>query len=292
MKSMEEYQKKASVLCEALPYIQHFSGKIFVIKYGGNAMLNDELKAAVIQDIALLKYIGIKPVIVHGGGPDITELLTERGIQTEFINGLRVTDEKTMESAQMALVGKTNKSIVSLLNSEGAPAIGFCGIDGKLIECEKQYTKVGDQKVDIGYVGKIIKINDNIIRIMSENDFIPVIAPIGIGTDGHSYNINADTVAGEIAAALKAEKLLLLTDVEGVKESMDSPDVISKLSLREVREYIKKGVITGGMIPKVLGCVDAINNGVKKVHILDGRKLHCLLLEVFTTHGIGTLIHE
>jgi len=192
----------------------------------------------------------------------------------------------------MALVGKTNKSIVSLLNSEGAPAIGFCGIDGKLIECEKQYTKVNDEKVDIGYVGKITKINDDIIRIMSENDFIPVIAPIGVGADGHSYNINADTVAGEIAAALKAEKLLLLTDIEGVKESMDSPEVISQLSIREVREYIKKGVITGGMIPKVLGCVDAINNGVKKVHILDGRKLHCLLLEVFTTHGVGTLIHE
>lgn len=292
MKSMEEYQKKASVLCEALPYIRHFSGKIFVIKYGGNAMLNDELKAAVIQDIVLLKYIGIKPVIVHGGGPDITELLSERGIKTEFINGLRVTDEKTMESAQMALVGKTNKSIVSLLNSEGVPAIGLCGIDGRLIECEKQYTKVDDKNVDIGYVGKITKINDDIIRIMSENDFIPVIAPIGIGADGHSYNINADTVAAEIAAALKAEKLLLLTDVEGVKESAESTEVISRLSIREVREYIKKGVITGGMIPKVLGCVDAINNGVNNVHILDGRKLHCLLLEVFTTHGIGTLIHE
>jgi len=282
--------KKAEILIEALPYIQKLYGKTVVIKYGGNAMINDELKNSVIEDITLLKYIGMNPVVVHGGGPDINKALQKFDVKSEFVNGLRVTDSQTMEVAQMVLVGKTNKEIVSLLNSKGAKAIGLCGIDGKLIECEQYKTEINGNLQDIGYVGTITKINYKVLDLISKDEYIPVVAPIGVGPNGESYNINADTVAGEIAAALKAEKLMLLTDVEGVKPSRDSDSIIPALTIDEVHDLIEKKVIAGGMIPKVLGCVDALEKGVGRTHIIDGRIPHCILLEIFTYKGIGTMI--
>lgn len=282
--------KKAEILIEALPYIQKLYGKTVVIKYGGNAMINDELKNSVIEDITLLKYIGMNPVLVHGGGPDINKALQKFDVKSEFVNGLRVTDSQTIEVAQMVLVGKTNKEIVSLLNSKGAKAIGLCGIDGKLIECEQYKTQIDGELRDIGYVGSITKINSKVLDLISKDEYIPVVAPIGVGSNGESYNINADTVAGEIAAALKAEKLMLLTDVEGVKPSKDSDSIIPALTIDEVHELIDTKVIAGGMIPKVLGCVDALEKGVGRTHIIDGRIPHCILLEIFTYKGIGTMI--
>jgi len=288
--SMETIIKKAEILIEALPYIQKLFGKTVVIKYGGNAMINDDLKTSVMEDITLLKYIGMNPVVVHGGGPDINEVLDKFNIKSQFINGLRVTDSETMNVAQMVLVGKTNKEIVSLLNQMGGKAIGLCGIDGSIIECEKYTTKVNGQKVDLGYVGKITQVNSKLIELLAKDEYIPVVAPIGVGKDGQSYNINADTVAGEVAAALKAEKLMLLTDVPGVKMHKDSNDIIPALTSPEALELIDKKVINGGMIPKVLGCIDALENGVGRTHIIDGRIPHCLLLEIFTNKGIGTMI--
>lgn len=287
---MESLIKKAEILIEALPYIQKLHGKTVVIKYGGNAMINDELKNSVMEDITLLKYIGMNPVIVHGGGPDINRMLDKLDIKSEFMNGLRVTDENTMEVAQMVLVGKTNKEIVSLLNQKGGRAIGLCGIDGRLIECEQYKAIVDGEEKDIGYVGKITRINSKLLDHIARDEYIPVVAPVGVGSDGQSYNINADTVAGEIAAALKAEKLMLLTDVEGVKMSKDSPDVLHALTAAEVHDLIDRKVINGGMIPKVLGCLEALDNGVGRTHIIDGRIPHCILLEIFTNKGIGTMI--
>lgn len=289
-KSMESIIKKAEILVEALPYIQKLWGKTVVIKYGGNAMINDELKNSVMEDITLLKYIGMNPVVVHGGGPEINKALDKFEIKTQFINGLRVTDSSTMEIAQMVLVGKTNKEIVSLLNKMGGKAIGLCGIDGNLIECEQYKTTVDGKDVDLGYVGKITKINSKLIELIAKDEYIPVVAPIGVGKDGQSYNINADTVAGEIAAALKAEKLILLTDIEGVKINKDSDEIIPALTAAEAHDLINKKVIDGGMIPKVLGCIDALDKGVGRTHIIDGRIPHCLLLEIFTNKGIGTMI--
>ncbi|WP_459076752.1 acetylglutamate kinase [Herbivorax alkaliphila] len=285
---METIIKKAEILIEALPYIQKLFGKTVVIKYGGNAMINEELKNSVIEDITLLKYIGMNPVVIHGGGPDITNALNKFNIKSEFINGLRVTDKETMETAQMVLVGKTNKEIVSLLNQMGGKAIGLSGIDGKLIECEKYKTSVKGEEVDLGYVGKIKKINSKLIELVAKDEYIPIVAPIGVGENGESYNINADTVAGEIAASLKAEKLMLLTDVEGVKTKDDK--IVPALTAKEAHELIDKDVINGGMIPKVLGCIDALEKGVGRTHIVDGRIPHCLLLEIFTNKGIGTMI--
>lgn len=282
--------KKAEILVESLPYIQALAGKTVVIKYGGNAMINEELKNSVMEDITLLKYIGMNPVVVHGGGPDINKALSQYNVKSEFVNGLRVTDEFTMEIAQMVLVGKTNKEIVSRLNAKGGKAIGFCGLDGNIIECEKRYEVVDGSKVDIGYVGKITNIDTKLINLLAGDEYIPVIAPIGVGDDGKSYNINADTVAGEIAAALKAEKLILLTDIEGVKKFKESDEIYSALTIREVNELIENKVIEGGMIPKVLGCIDALKKGVGRTHIIDGRIPHCLLLEIFTYKGIGTMI--
>ena len=282
--------KKANILIEALPYIQKLYGKTVVIKYGGNAMINDELKNSVMEDITLLKYIGMNPVVVHGGGPDINKTLEKLDIKSQFVNGLRVTDLATMEVAQMVLVGKVNKEIVSMLNQKGGKAIGLCGIDGNLIECEKHKAIVDGEEKDIGYVGKITNINSRVIELIAKDEYIPVIAPIGVGKDGKSYNINADTVAGEIAAALKAEKLILLTDVEGVKKSKDSDEILSALTAKEVYELIDKKVINGGMIPKVLGCLEALEKGVNRTHIIDGRIPHCILLEIFTYKGIGTMI--
>lgn len=288
--SIDGIIKKAEILIEALPYIQKLYGKTVVIKYGGNAMINDELKNSVMEDITLLKYIGMNPVLVHGGGPDINKALNTFNIKSEFINGLRVTDSATMEVAQMVLVGKTNKEIVSLLNQKGGKAIGLCGIDGNLIECEQYKTTVDGKETDLGYVGKITNINSKVLELIAKDEYIPVVAPIGIGPDGKSYNINADTVAGEIAAALKAEKMILLTDVEGVKMSKDSEETISALTVEQVHDLIDKKIINGGMIPKVLGCVDALEKGVGRTHIIDGRIPHCILLEIFTYKGIGTMI--
>ena len=287
---MESIIKKAEILVEALPYIQKLSGKTVVIKYGGNAMINDELKNSVMEDITLLKYIGMNPVVVHGGGPEINKALEKFSIKSQFINGLRVTDSSTMEVAQMVLVGKTNKEIVSLLNKMGGKAIGLCGIDGNLIECEQYKANVDGKDLDLGYVGKITSINSKLIELIAKDEYIPVVAPIGVGKDGQSYNINADTVAGEIAAALKAEKLMLLTDIEGVKMNKDSDDIITALTVNEIHSLIERKVIDGGMIPKVLGCVEALEKGVGRTHIIDGRIPHCLLLEIFTNKGIGTMI--
>ncbi|HHW01165.1 MAG TPA: acetylglutamate kinase [Clostridiaceae bacterium] len=282
--------KKAEILIEALPYIQKLDGKTIVIKYGGNAMINEELKHSVMEDITLLKYVGMNPVIIHGGGPEINKMLQKFDIKSEFVNGLRVTDEVTMELAQMVLVGKTNKEIVSMLNQKGGKAIGLCGIDGKLIECEQYKTIVQDKEIDLGYVGRITNINSRLIDLIARDEYIPVVAPVGIGSDGKSYNINADTVAAEIAIALKAEKLMLLTDVEGVRASKDSEEILPALTAKQVYELIDSKVINGGMIPKVLGCLKAVENGVGRSHIIDGRIPHCILLEIFTNKGIGTMI--
>ena len=287
---MESLIRKAEILIEALPYMQKLHGKTVVIKYGGNAMISDELKNSVMEDITLLKYIGLNPVVVHGGGPDINSMLKRLNIESRFVNGLRVTDMQTMEAAQMVLVGKTNKEIVSLINQKGGKAIGLCGIDGNLLECEQYKTVIDGVETDIGQVGRITKVNSNVLELMAKDEYIPVVAPIGIGSNGCSYNINADTVAGEIAAALKAEKLMLLTDVEGVKKSKESSEVYYALTAAEVHKLIDEKIIEGGMIPKVLGCLDALDRGVGRTHIIDGRIPHCILLEIFTNQGIGTAI--
>lgn len=287
---MQELIRKANILIEALPYIQKLNGKTVVIKYGGNAMINDDLKNRVMEDITLLKYIGMHPVVVHGGGPDISAALNTFGIKSEFINGLRVTDKQTMDVAQMVLIGKTNKEIVSLLGAKGGRGLGLSGIDGKLIECKKCYTEVDGEKRDIGYVGEIININERVLEVISNDDYIPVVAPIGVDEEGNSYNINADTVAGAVAAALEAEKLMLLTDIEGIKESPDAEEIIYEITRKEIYQMIEEGKINGGMIPKVIGGIKALEAGVNNVHIIDGRIPHCLLLEIFTDSGIGTMI--
>lgn len=285
-----EVIRKAEILVEALPYIQALYGKTVVIKYGGNAMINEDLKNSVMQDITLLKYIGMNPIVVHGGGPEISKALKSYNIQSEFVNGLRKTDAQTVEVAQMVLVGKTNKEIVSLLNGKGGKAVGLSGIDGRLIECEKHLEMVDGHPVDLGFVGKITKINTHVLEVLTRDEYIPVVAPIGTDRNGQSYNINADTVAAELACALKAEKLMLLTDVEGVKTTKDSDEILHVLTVREVHDLIEKGIIVGGMIPKVLGCVEAVERGVGRAHIIDGRIPHCILLEIFTNKGIGTMI--
>lgn len=285
---MEELIKKAGILIDALPYIQKFAGKTVVIKYGGNAMINEELKNSVMADITLLKYIGLKPIVVHGGGPDISKELNDKGIESKFINGLRYTDDATMKVAQQVLIGKTNKEIVALLNAKGGEAVGISGIDGAFIKCKKQTTVVDDKEVDLGFVGDIVDVNRHLIDLLAEDKYIPVIAPIGTDDEGNSYNINADTVASAVAAALDAEKLILLTDIEGIKDGDDN--IVYEANCDEIHEMLDSGVISGGMIPKVLGCMDALEAGVTGVHIIDGRIPHCLLLEIFTKTGIGTLI--
>ena len=287
---MEELIKKAGILVEALPFMQKFSGKTIVVKYGGNAMINEHLKDSVMEDLTLLKYIGLHPIVVHGGGPDISSALKTYDIKSEFINGLRVTDEETMRVAQMVLIGKTNKEIVSYLNVHGGNAVGISGIDSCLFECEKEKTVVDGKETDIGFVGKITKVNSEIVRNLCDNGYIPVIAPIGTDKNGQSYNINADTAAAELAGAMQAEKLMLLTDIEGIKYNVDDEEVIETLDKKKTLELIEEGVITGGMIPKVLGCLKAIESGVDAVHIADGRIPHCLLLEIFTNRGLGTMM--
>lgn len=288
MLDMELLIKKAGILIEALPYIQRLSGKTVVIKYGGNAMINEELKDSVMEDITLLKFIGLNPVVVHGGGPDISSALKTYGIESKFINGLRVTDDETIKVAQMVLVGKTNKEIVAGINCKGGKAVGISGIDGSLLECEKLYTEVDGERADIGHVGEVVKVNNELLELLTNDEYIPVVAPIGTDKNGESYNINADTVASALACALKAEKLMLLTDIDGVKDA--DGNIIFEIDAPTVRKLINDGVINGGMIPKVLGCIKAINAGVKRVHIIDGRIPHSILLEIFTDTGIGTMI--
>ncbi|WP_019554454.1 acetylglutamate kinase [Propionispira raffinosivorans] len=284
---------KAAILVEALPYIQKFFGKTIVIKYGGNAMVNNELKAKVMEDIALMKYVGIRPVVVHGGGPDITGFLQKIGKKSEFVSGLRVTDEETVQIAEMVLVGKVNTEIVSLLNHRGVKAVGLSGKDAELIRAKKKLAEVYEgetvRMVDIGFVGEVEKINVDILNDLLDQDYIPVIAPIGVGANNESYNINADYVAAEVAGALHAEKLLLLTDIEGIyKDYHDKTTFVSTLTQDEAKEMIKDGTIAGGMIPKVEACLCSLEAGAGKTHIIDGRLDHSLILEVFTPQGIGT----
>ena len=284
--NMKELLQKAEVLIEALPYIQRFNRKIIVVKYGGSAMVDEELKKHVIQDVTLLKLVGFKPIIVHGGGKEISKWVCKVGMEPVFINGLRKTDEATMEIAEMVL-NKVNKSLVTLVQELGVNAVGISGKDGGLLKVEKKYSN-GE---DIGFVGEITEVNPQILYDLLEKDFLPIICPVGMDAEYNSYNINADDAACAIAKAVKAEKLAFLTDIEGVyKDPKDKDTLISELRVSEARELIGDGFIGGGMLPKLNNCIDAIENGVSRVHILDGRIAHCLLLEIFTNRGIGTAI--
>jgi acetylglutamate kinase len=280
--------EKANILIEALPYIQQLSGKTVVIKYGGSAMISAEQEETILQDITLLKYIGANPVVVHGGGPAINTMLDKLGIESKFHNGLRITDAATMDVVQMVLMGKINKDVVSRLNGLGAKSIGLCGKDANLIEVVKKPPRDG---VDYGFVGQISKVNVKLLEMLAHEEYIPVIAPIGVGADGQSYNINADTVAGEVAAALKAEKLIFLTDIDGVRmKPEDASTLISVISVDNVYRLIEQKVISGGMIPKVMGCIKGIEQGVNRTHIVNGTIPHPVLLEIFTDKGIGTML--
>lgn len=283
---MQQYLDKAQVLIEALPYIQRFNRKIIVVKYGGSAMIDEELKKQVIQDVTLLKLVGFKPIIVHGGGKEISRWVGKVGMEPKFINGLRVTDEDTMEVAEMVL-GKVNKSLVQLVEQLGVRAIGISGKDGGLLNVDKKYSN----GKDIGYVGEVKEVNADILFDLLEKDFLPIVCPVGMDDDFKTYNINADDAACAIAKAVKAEKLAFLTDIEGVYKDPDDPKtLISELWVEEARKLMEDGYIGGGMLPKLQNCIDAIENGVSRVHILDGRIPHCLLLEIFTNKGIGTAI--
>ena len=285
-KNMKQYLDKAEVLIEALPYIQKFNRKVIVVKYGGSAMVDENLKKRVIEDVTLLKLVGFKPIIVHGGGKEISRWVSKVGMEPKFINGLRVTDEPTMELAEMVL-GKVNKELVQMVESLGVRAIGLSGKDGGLLNVTKKYSN-GE---DIGYVGEVQKVNADILWDLLDKDFLPIVCPIGLDDSFHTYNINADDAACAIARAMNAEKLAFLTDIEGVyKDPNDPSTLISELQISEAKEFIEKGYIGGGMLPKLSNCIDAIENGVSRVHILDGRIPHCLLLEIFTNKGIGTAI--
>ena len=285
-KNMEQIMEKAQVLIEALPYSQRFNRKIIVVKYGGSAMVDEDLKKQVIQDVTLLKLVGFKPIIVHGGGKEISRWVGKVGKEPEFINGLRKTDAETMEIAEMVL-NKVNKSLVSLVEGLGVLSIGISGKDGGLLKVKKKYS---DGK-DIGFVGEITEVNPKILYDLLEKDFLPIVCPIGMDEDSNSYNINADDAACAIARAVSAEKLAFLTDIEGVyKDPDDKSTLISELTVSDAKKLITDGFIGGGMLPKLNNCIDAIDNGVSRVHILDGRIAHCLLLEIFTNKGIGTAI--
>ncbi len=292
---MQSLIEKADILLEALPYIQRFFNKTIVIKYGGHAMENEELKVSFIRDVILLNFIGLRPVIVHGGGPQIDGMLDKIGIKSKFVEGMRVTDEETMSIVEMVLVGKINKELVSLINQHGGQAVGLSGMDGNIIRARKLWIsrkgKDASEKelLDIGLVGEVESVNPELIESIRNNKWIPVIAPVGVGPDGEMYNINADLVAGKIAAALKAEKFILLTDVEGVLDSQKK--LISTMNAEMAEHYLREGIITGGMIPKVNCCLQALREGVKKTHIIDGRVKHAILLEIFTDEGIGTQIY-
>ena len=290
---LNESMAQVKTLVEALPYLKKFKGATVVIKYGGHAMLNSELKEQVLQDIIFLQFAGLKPVVVHGGGPEITSLLKQLGKKSEFINGLRVTDEETMAIAEMVLVGKINTELVAMLNKQGSKAIGLTGKDGNLIVARKYLSDIYEngeiKSVDIGFVGDVEQVNIELIETLLTAGYIPIIAPIGVGINGESYNINADSVAGEIAGALKAEKLLLLTDTKGIYSDFgDEDSFITTLSFESAQELMNEGKIDGGMIPKVKACVTALAAGAKKTHIVDGRQPHTILLEIFTDSGVGT----
>ncbi|MHB1042227.1 MAG: acetylglutamate kinase [Eubacteriales bacterium] len=290
--------EKAAVLVEALPYIKKFYGKTVVIKYGGHAMLNQDLKQAVLTDVVLMKFVGVHPVIVHGGGPEITAMLKRVGKESRFVGGLRVTDEETMEIVEMVLVGKINKEIVAQINRIGGQAVGLSGKDADLLGAVKKYRRVrtpdgGEEMADIGFVGDIVRINPEIVATVIREGYIPVVAPVALGASGESYNINADYAAGRLAAALSADKLIILTDVEGIMADRKDPSTLfSALRAGDVPGLIEEGKIDGGMIPKVECCLDALSGGVRTTHILDGRVPHSILLEVFTDSGIGTMVEK
>lgn len=275
--------QRAEVLTQALPYIQKYNNKIIVVKYGGNAMINDELKDAVMGDIVLLSLIGIKVVLVHGGGPEITQMLKQVGKESQFVNGLRVTDKETVDIVQMVLAGRVNKNLVNLLHHKGGNAIGLCGIDGHMIEAEVL-------NPELGYVGEITNVNVQPITDLLEKGYIPVISTVGCDKDGNVYNINADTAASKIAGILGAESLISMTDIEGILRDKDDPStLISKICVEDAPKLVEEGVISGGMIPKVECCIDAIKSGVRKVFIIDGRIPHSILIETLTNEGIGTM---
>ena len=283
---MQQYLDKAGVLIEALPYIQRFNRKIIVVKYGGSAMIDEELKRNVIKDVTLLKLVGFKPIIVHGGGREISKWVNKSGMEAKFVNGLRVTDEATMEIAEMVL-GRVGKSLVTMVEELGVKAVSISGKDGRLLKCDKKLSN-GE---DIGFVGDVKEVNPKILYDLLEKDYLPIVCPIGLDDNFNSYNINADDAACAIARAVNAEKLAFLTDIEGVyKDPEDKSTLISELTVREAGELIGTGNIGGGMLPKLNNCIDAIETGVSRVHILDGRIPHCLLLEIFTNKGIGTAI--
>ena len=283
---MDKYLEKAAVLIEALPYIQRFNRRIIVVKYGGSAMVDENLKKQVIQDVTLLKLVGFKPIIVHGGGKEISRWVGKVGMEPHFVNGLRVTDAETMEIAEMVL-NKVNKSLVQMVQELGVKAVGISGKDGGLLTVEKKYS---DGK-DIGFVGEITDVNPKVLYDLLEKDFLPIVCPIGMDKEFNTYNINADDAACAIAKAVSAEKLAFLTDIEGVyKNPEDKSTLISELTIEDAHALIDEGFICGGMLPKLNNCIDAIDNGVSRVHIMDGRIPHCLLLEIFTNRGIGTAI--
>jgi len=288
---VEDFIGKAEVLIEALPFIRRFYGKTFVVKYGGAAMVDEELKISFARDIVLLKYVGINVVVVHGGGPQINDTLKRMGVQSQYVRGMRVTDMETVDIIEMVLVGKVNKEIVGLINHNGGLAVGLSGKDGGLILARKMNVSVAGtgentEIIDIGMVGEIVRVNPMVIKSLDANLLIPVIAPVGVGEKGETYNINADLVAGRVAAALGAEKLILLTDVEGVRDR--EGELLSTLTIDRSRSLIERQVISSGMIPKVECCMDALNGGVVKTHIIDGRVKHAVLLEIFTKEGVGT----
>lgn len=290
---MKKLIEKANILIESLPYIRNFYGKTFVVKYGGAAQVEDALKDSFAQDVALLNFIGIRPVIVHGGGPKISETMKKMGKEPSFVQGQRVTDKETMDIVEMVLGGLISKEIVALINSHGGKAVGVSGKDGGLIRAKKKLLRKSDKKgdeevIDIGLVGEVETVTPDILNSLEKDGFIPVISPIGVGNAGEAYNINADYVASAIAAALKAEKMILLTDVQGIKDKKGT--VIATVRRRDVKKLLDNRTISGGMIPKVQACVRALEGGVKKTHIIDGRVPHSLLLEIFTREGIGTEI--
>jgi acetylglutamate kinase len=296
MSAKASAQNVATVLAEALPYIQRFSGKTVVIKYGGNAMVDETLKAGFARDIVLLKLVGINPVVVHGGGPQINQLLARIGKKSEFVQGMRVTDRETMDVVEMVLGGLVNKEIVNLINRHGGRAVGLTGKDGGLIRAKRMVLRQDDpllkksEIVDIGHVGEVEAIDPRLVAVLDEERFIPVVAPIGVGEDGHTYNINADTVAGKLAITLGAEKLMLLTNTPGVLDKEGK--VIRALDAAKIRALIEDGTIAGGMLPKVRCALDAVASGVRSAHIVDGRVEHAVLLEILTNQGVGTLLHR
>ena len=286
--------KDIDVLIEALPYIKKFHNKKILIKYGGHAMIDDEAMSSTARDTVLLKYVGMKPLIVHGGGPEISRSMDKLGKEPKFIKGLRVTDEETMEIIEMVLVGKISTEIVSELIKHDGDAISVSGKDSSFIFAhKKELSKIDEEVIDLGLVGEVDQVNTKLLDMFLDNDYIPVISPVGIADDGTSLNLNADTAAGEVASAVDAEKLIILTDVPGVlRDPSDPSSLIQKIRISEVPDLIEQGIITGGMIPKIETCVKAIENGVKSCHIIDGRKDHSILFEIFTTNGIGTMIFE